>query len=417
MARDCEICGGVGYLIGRRGELAHASLCSCQATCSECKNLRFVLGVEDGYEVARPCGCTTLLERMRLYNEAGIPGAYADRHLANFIPGANDTLAEAKARMGVFRTADDVSSQRGVLLLGGPGLGKTHLVVGLITHLTLQRAIACRFVDFYQLCARIRSTFGHESQENERSIIDPLVDVPVLVLDDLGKGQGSAWELTVVDQIVTRRYNAKRIILATTNYLPRDIVETREREQATAPPARARRGTAFDPTLEERIDARLVSRHARRASSWCCRATTTGCGSTAALLHADDRRLLEVLEQLLDLVLEVRLVLRRDRVALGVARLQRVHQAAVLAQREEELGALLALAAADLAHDRLLLEERADLQAGRDRAEVRVGAGVAVVVLDGDRLAEAVAGVAREDDGAARDGPHGRIGLGGVDDR
>lgn len=247
----CPRCGGVGYLIGRRAELAFAAPCICQDACPTCRGERFVISVQDGYEVASPCACTHLRERIRLYNEAGIPGAYADRHLADFKDRGNDSLRQAHAAMGAYRVLDDVPSGTGLLLMGGPGVGKTLLMVGLLTHLTLHRAIGCRFVDFYQLCARIRATFGGRGEETEAGIIDPLVEVPVLVLDDLGKGQGSAWELTVVDQIVTRRYNAGRIILATTNYLP-------EAELAARPMSSAK--DRKRATLEDRIDERLVSR-------------------------------------------------------------------------------------------------------------------------------------------------------------
>lgn len=260
----CRVCGGVGYVIGRRDELAHAEPCpQCQASCPICHGVRIVIGLEGGYEVARPCACVSLLERIRLYNESGIPGAYADKHLADFKDRGDHALARAHARMGRYRTSQDIMSERGIVLLGGPGLGKTHLVVGLLAHLTLQRAVACRFVDFYQLCARIRATFNERGNDrddaNERDIIADLVAVPVLVLDDLGKGQGSAWELTVVDQLVTRRYNAKRIILATTNFLPEAELEAREKREAERQRAR-RRPRAFEPSLEERIGARLLSR-------------------------------------------------------------------------------------------------------------------------------------------------------------
>lgn len=252
----CHRCGGVGYLIGRRGELAHATPCVCQDACPKCRGQRFIISQQDGYEVASPCSCTHLRERIRLYNEARIPGAYADRHLADFKDRGNDTLRQAHAAMGAYRVLDDVPSGTGLLLMGGPGVGKTLLMVGLLTHLTLHRAIPCLFVDFYQLCARIRGTFGGRGEESEASIIEPLVEVPVLVLDDLGKGQGSAWELTVVDQIVTRRYNAGRIILATTNYFAESELAQRRQAPQPEPGARERRRT----TLEDRIDERLVSR-------------------------------------------------------------------------------------------------------------------------------------------------------------
>lgn len=255
----CSICGGVGYAVGRSGEHARASVCTCREPCPQCKGVRYVIARDaDGYDIATPCACTQLLERVRCYNEAHIPGAYADKLLATFNDRGAETLKRAKFGMMRYQQAVDVSTADGLVLLGGPGVGKTHLVVGLLAHLTLQRGIPCRFVDFYQLCARLRSTFGGQGEESESSIIEPLVSVPVLVLDDLGKGQGSAWELTVIDQIVTRRYNAGRIILATSNYLPEDELERRASTGGDG--KERRRPSRYEPSLEERIDQRLVSR-------------------------------------------------------------------------------------------------------------------------------------------------------------
>jgi len=256
-AEPCARCGGVGFLVSRLGELAHAELCGCQARCPRCDNRRFVIVTDGGYDVATPCSCVGLSERIRLYNDAHIPGAYVDAHLASFKPGKNEVLEMARAAVSRYLNDADFTAARGLVLLGGPGAGKTHLMVGLLTEFTLKRAVACRFVDFYQLCARIRSTFDSRSEENEASIIEPLVGVPVLVLDDLGKGQGSAWELTVVDQLITRRYNAGRIILATSNFLPEGFVERRAEASGER---RGGRATRYEPSLEERIDGRLVSR-------------------------------------------------------------------------------------------------------------------------------------------------------------
>jgi len=51
-------------------------------------------------------------------------------------------------------------------------------------------------------------------------VLSPLVDVDVLAIDELGKGRNTEFEGTVVDEVVSRRYNANTTLLGTTNYEP-----------------------------------------------------------------------------------------------------------------------------------------------------------------------------------------------------
>jgi DNA replication protein DnaC len=50
----------------------------------------------------------------------------------------------------------------------------------------------------------------------------PLVEIPVLVIDELGKGRGSEWELSVLDELISKRYNAQRTTVFTSNFAPED---------------------------------------------------------------------------------------------------------------------------------------------------------------------------------------------------
>lgn len=258
---SCAMCGDRGYVIARDGEVARAEVCECRRECKVCKGARYVVVKEGPYEVAHPCECAGLMTRVRLYNDAQLPAGYADKSLVpsgpndpnGFVHRDIDSLKRAKAAVSRYSISLEENANHGLVLMGGYGLGKTHLVCSLLAFLTLKRGIACRFVDYYSLLARIRSTFnqGGVVGETEQSLIDPLVEVPVLVIDDLGKGQGSNWELTILDQIVTRRYNARRIIIATTNYLLEKDLEQQQH---------ARRGRRTGESLEERIGERLVSR-------------------------------------------------------------------------------------------------------------------------------------------------------------
>lgn len=264
----CEACQGAGYRVGRAGELAKATVCECQERCERCRGERFRIEARDGYDVAVPCSCTQSFRRVRAFNDARIPAAYGQKLLAS---GADDTagfrdrgiasLSRAKVLVNRYQQMrldgdDGTGAPRGLVLAGGPGVGKTHLVCALLRYLTLERGVGCRFVDYYQLLAHIRSTFDGQGHETEATILAPLVEIPVLVLDDLGKGQATAWEWTIVDQLITRRYNAGRVVLATTNFLLAEELD--RRRQVVAPGGR--RPREGGESLEDRIGERLVSR-------------------------------------------------------------------------------------------------------------------------------------------------------------
>ena len=241
----------MGYQVVAADELARAQLCRCQQGDSDDA---YVILVEDGYEVAKPLAKSGLARRINLFNSAQIPATFGTKTVSAF-QVLHSSQQELKTRLVRYERSFGPDTDQGLLLVGRPGTGKTHLLCGLLHYLTLEKGVGCRFVDFFRLTARIRHSYGDGATEQEQDILDPLVEVPVLAIDELGKGRSTAWEQGIVDQLISRRYNAGRIVLATTNYLPESMLAPADDGQGGH-----RRGERLEESLEERIGLRVFSR-------------------------------------------------------------------------------------------------------------------------------------------------------------
>jgi len=214
---------------------------------------------ERGISTMTDCECTQLNKRLKLLGEAGIPAKFADSKLETYHPvHASQRLALRVARDFV---ADFGKSAQGLLFMGRPGLGKTHLAVGILKDLVLERGVECRFVDFFQLLSDIR--YGYSRDLSEQAIINPYVHARVLVIDELAKGRNTEWEHTMLDQIISHRYNAAdRVTLFTTNFTdqPDDKKPKKPDPDERVDPSKAYAERMTAGTLTERLGDRIYSR-------------------------------------------------------------------------------------------------------------------------------------------------------------
>lgn len=140
--------------------------------------------------------------------------------------------------------------------MGRPGLGKTHLAVSVIKSLILDKGAECKFVDFFQLLSDIRN--GYSQDLSEQAIINPYVAAPILLIDELAKGRNTEWELTMLDQIISSRYNAAdKITLFTTNYSDQAPSSTKSGETHKE---FGSGNTQVEETLQDKVGERIYSR-------------------------------------------------------------------------------------------------------------------------------------------------------------
>ncbi|MFW5966197.1 MAG: ATP-binding protein [Persicimonas sp.] len=258
----CEQCRDKRYVLERRGDRARAVICDdCFETCPACDGAEFVYETDErGYSFAKRCPlCGTLNQRIEAFNEAGIPARYYDwgaafEHFQTRDEDGNPlgNLQQVKVRINRWLQGFDLG-ETGFLLHGPVGTGKTHLLAAVVRHLTLEKGISCKFIEFTHLLSDIREQFDQGKGDSE--IMAPLAEVPVLAIDELGKGRNNQWQLSIIDEIISKRYNRELTTLFTTNYPIED-----RREGKFDPSDEDFTKNATQQTLRERIGERIFSR-------------------------------------------------------------------------------------------------------------------------------------------------------------
>jgi DNA replication protein DnaC len=258
-AATCSTCDRNRYVIVPDGDVARAKICqSCFDVCPACdgEEYRFTRD-ERGYRFAEECTvCGTLRRRIEAFNDASIPARYHDRqstleYFETHDSHDNEIGNLPAIKMKLFRWVRGfVPEDQGFLLHGKVGTGKTHLLAAIIRQLTLEKGIRSRFIEFTHLLGELREQF--DEGRGEGAILGPLSDIPVLAIDELGKGQNTEWQLSVIDQIISKRYNRGLTTLFTTNY-PLDKPKSSGNNSSFT-------AKVTSETLRERIGERIFSR-------------------------------------------------------------------------------------------------------------------------------------------------------------
>ena len=211
-------------------------------TCRWCGKSLTPLGTELLGQVrwlmSEPCGCEgEIAERERVER---VQRAEQERNVADKVSAAGVTRKFANARtsipeIGDFLLGFDRHGGSGLYISGIVGSGKTHAASALARALVYE-GHSVVLTNTLAMLDSIRATYGRDGSQTGG--VGRFAGCDLLILDDMGKENGSGWALTTMFQVINSRYEDMRPIVITSQYtlpaLAKRMGRAGERESAEA---------------------------------------------------------------------------------------------------------------------------------------------------------------------------------------
>lgn len=171
---------------------------------------------DTGNDNGKLCDCARQLQKGLMYERLGAVSQLADSRFENFslhyysdAPSGDSPVTERavmqKALLECTKYAAGFSpSSPSLLLIGAPGLGKTHLSIA-IACAAIEKGFDVLYVPFHTLLTKLEAARFGKTSEEFQDYLSPALSCELLILDDLGSEFSTSFSTAVLYDIINTR--------------------------------------------------------------------------------------------------------------------------------------------------------------------------------------------------------------------
>ena len=158
-------------------------------------------------------------EREQRFKKSGVPERYLDQTLETYNTNT-DLQKTAKAAAERFLREIKCGAFKSLVLIGSAGVGKTHLACAVIREYD-----GGKYRTAPDIIEELRRAKSFTANETEGEIVSYYGRVPLLVIDEIGRGINAVDEKYMLYQVLNARYNSRRPTLLISNHSKADFLQ------------------------------------------------------------------------------------------------------------------------------------------------------------------------------------------------